>query len=133
MTVHRLDRAVIALGVAAMASALLIFVRFRSDTMSETAQAPPLSKLAWVSPAAAAVLLAFGALAVAGGLLGGKIGQRLAVLAGLGLGAAALAQLVQETLGEKWFGGNPATMALLGAFTVGLLAVGLTPRTPQAT
>lgn len=77
------------------------------------------------------ILLVLGGIAVAGGLLGKAMSRLLAVLAGLSLTAVAALLLVQNITGEQWLSGSRSAMALLGGLGLGLLAVGLTPRSDQ--
>lgn len=129
MNRHRLDRAAIGLGATAIVSALLVFVRFRSDTAG--ASGPPHSSTpASLATVPVIVLLVLGALALAAGFAGGRLGRALTVLAGAGLAAVAVLLLVQTAVGAKLIDGNTSTMALLGGLGLGLLAVGLTPRPP---
>lgn len=130
MNRDRLDRAAIGLGSAAIISALLVFVRFRSDTAG--ASGPPRSSTpASLTTVPVIVLLVLGALAVAAGIAGGRLGRVLTMLAGAGLAAVAVVLLVQTAIGEKLIGGNTSSMALIGGLGLGLLAVGLTPRPPE--
>lgn len=130
MNRDRLDRAAIGLGAAAIVSALLVFVRFRSDTAG-AAGSPRSSIPAFLTTVPVIVLLVLGALAVAAGVLSGRLGRALTTLAGAGLAAVAVVLLVQAAIGEDLIGGNTSTMALLGGLGLGLLAVGLTPRPPE--
>lgn len=130
MNRNRLDRAAIGLGAAAIVSALLVFVRFRSDTTGASSPSHS-STPASLSTVPVIVLLALGALAVAAGFAGGMLGRALTMLAGAGLAAVAVLLLVETAIGENLIGGNTSTMALLGGLGLGLLAVGLAPRPPE--
>lgn len=118
MSRYALDKAAIVLGVAAVVSALFRLVRGEGEPV----------RLVLVTNTHLAVLLVLGALAVAGGILGGWPGRALAVVAGAGFGAAAVIQLLGSAGGPKLLGGGLTTMALFGGFAIGLLAVALTPR-----
>lgn len=130
MNRDRLERASIGLGAGAIVSALLVFVRFRSDTAGASGS-PRSSIPAFLTTVPVIVLLVLGALAVAAGLAGGRLVRALTALAGAGLTAVAVVLLVQVAIGETLIDGNTSTMALLGGLGLGLLAVGLTPRPPE--
>lgn len=106
------DRAAIALGLGAAVSGLL-------GWLSRTA--PPID-FAPVRTVTFLVLLTLGLLGAAGGLLGSRT---LVLLSGAGLISAAVLQLLQIGRPANWLNGNGSTMALLGGFGLGLLAVGL--------
>lgn len=127
MMATRLDRATVVLGAAAMVSALAVLVKFRSDTRGGEGPAR-VSALAQLSAGPVIALVAAGALAVAGGLLGNQLGRVLATVAGVGLLAVAGLKLGQDMFGYEVLAISRPAMALCGAFAVGLLAVALTPR-----
>jgi hypothetical protein len=130
MTRSRFDTAAVALGVGAIAAALLRFVPLRSDTLG--ADTPVrYSTPAFLSVPMMVILLVLGGIAVAGGLLGKATGRLLAVLAGVGLAAVAALLLVQNIADVQWLNGSRSAMALLGGLGLGLLTVGLTPRNEQ--
>lgn len=109
-----LDRAALALGLASVAS--LVFAFEGLDEFRFIAIGGP----------SIAVALGLGALAVAAGLTGVRI---LALLAGLGFAAAALLQLIAAANGERWLQADLATMSFWLGLAVGLLLVGLSPKT----
>lgn len=127
MTRRRLDLAAVALGAGTITAGLLTFVPFRSDTLGDEGPVR-YSTPAALSTTMTVILLVLGAVAVAGGLLGAKVGRGLAVLAGLGLAAVAVLVFVQNVVGAQWLDGSRSAMALLAGLGLGLLAVGLTPR-----
>ena len=130
MTRSQFDTAAVALGAGAIVAALLRFVPLRSDTLG-TDTPVRYSTPAFLSVPMMVILLVLGGIAVAGGLFGRAMGRWLAVLAGLGLVAVAALLLVQNIAGEQWLNGSRSAMALLGGLGLGLLAVGLTPRTER--
>jgi hypothetical protein len=109
------DRASVVLGAAAIVSAGFFFIQ-RGD----------LSLVRVENAAAVAVALGLGALAVLGGWLGRR---SLTVAAGAGFAVATAIQLVQLGRDTNWFGGTGSTFSFWLGLAVGLLAVGLTPRT----
>lgn len=127
MTRRRLDLAAVALGAGTIAAGLLTFVPLRSDTLGDEGPVR-YSTPAALSTTMTVILLVLGAVAVAGGLHGAKVGRGLAVLAGLGLAAVAVLVFVQNVVGAQWLDGSRSAMALLAGLGLGLLAVGLTPR-----
>lgn len=127
----RFDTAAVALGAGAIAAALARFVPLRSDTLG-TDTPVRYSTPAYLSVPMMVILLVLGGVAVAGGLLGRAVGRWLAVVAGLGLAAVAVLLLVQNITGAQWLNGSRSAMALLGGLGLGLLAVGLTPRSEQS-
>lgn len=106
------DRAAIALGIGSLVSAAFVF----------GADAPTPIDFAHVGVGGAIALAAFGVLAILGGAL-----HRIALtlVAGAGLALAAVVQLVTLPLSPRLLGGDASAMALLGAFGIGLLAVGI--------
>jgi hypothetical protein len=106
-----LDRAAVALGVGAAASTLL-------------GLAPRIPfHLVGIGALGMVVILLLAAAGIAGGLTRRRA---LVVAAGAGFLAAAALQLVQATVGgANTLGGDGSTVALLLAFGVGLLTVGL--------
>ena len=109
------DRASLVLGVAAIVSAGFFFIQ-RGD----------LSLVRVENAAAVAAALGFGALAV----LGGWLARRwLTIAAGAGFAVATAIQLLQLGRDTNWFGGTGSTFSFWLGLAVGLLAVGLTPRT----
>lgn len=110
--VRRFDRAAIALGIGSLVSAAFVF----------GADAPTPIDFAHVGLGGAIALAAFGVLAILGGAL-----RRIALtlVAGAGLTLAAVVQLVTLPLSPRLLGGDASAMTLLGAFGIGLLAVGI--------
>lgn len=108
-----LDRAAIALGTAGVASLL-----FALTTSSN-------NNFVLVHGLALVVFPALGAVAIAGGALGART---LVLLAGVGYLLAALLQLVQFGRSTNWLGGNGSTFALLLAYGVGLVVLGVAQR-----
>jgi hypothetical protein len=131
MTRSRFDAAAIALGAGAVVAALLRFVPLRSDTLG-TETPVRYSTPAFLSVPMMVILLVLGGVAVAGGLLGRALGRLLAVLAGLCLAAVAALLLVQNIAETQWLNGSRSAMTLLAGLGLGLLAVGLTPRSEQS-
>lgn len=115
MRTDRFDRAVIALGAGALACSLFAIAP-GSQGKADFVQIRDLGLV---------VLLVLGALAVLGGVLGNRL---VAIAAGTGFAVAAVVQLVQWGRDTNWLAGDGSTIAVLGGFGVGLLAIGLTPR-----
>ena len=116
----RYDHAAIALGLGSIVSALFVF----------GADAPTPIDFAHVGLGGAIALAVFGVVGVLGGALHRGI---LTLAAGGGLTIAALVQLATLSLAPRPLGGDASMMALLGAFGVGLLAVGLARRAAPTT
>lgn len=108
-----LDRAAVALGACGVLSDV-----FALSTSSNNNFVP-------VHGPALVVFPVLGAVAIVGGLTGRRA---LVVLAAVGYLAAAVVQLVQFGRSTNWLEGNGSTCALLAAWGVGLLLVGLTRR-----
>ena len=115
-----LDRAAVALGAGGVLSDL-----FALSTSSNNNFVAVHGPALWVFPV-------LGAVAIAAGLTGRS---SLAVLAAVGYLVAAVVQLVQFGRSTNWLEGNGSTFALLAAWGVGLLLVGLTRReqAPEST
>jgi hypothetical protein len=109
---RRFDRAAIALGAGSLVSAAFVF----------GADAPTPIDFAHVGLGGAIALAAFGVLGILGGALRRIV---LTFIAGAGLTLAALVQLVTLPLSPRLLGGDASAMTLLGAFGIGLLAVGI--------
>lgn len=105
-------RLIVGLGVAAIAFAGFAFLRGAPSTISFVKLGVP----------SAIVLIACGIAAMIGGLLGARI---VAIIVGIMLLGAAILQLFQLNAAANVLGGNASTMALLGAFGVGLFSCGL--------
>ena len=110
MTRDPYDRAAVALGAGGVAS-----VVFALSTSSN-------NNFVAVHGFGLLVFPLLGAVALAGGLTGRRV---LVLVAGGLYAAAALLQLVQFGRDPNWLGGNGSTFALLAAWGVGLLVVGL--------
>jgi len=106
------DRAAVALGIGSLVSAAFVF----------GADAPTPIDFAHVGVGGAIALAAFGVLGILGGVLHRIV---LTLVAGAGLALAAVGQLVTLPLSPRLLGGDASAMALLGAFGIGLLAVGI--------
>lgn len=111
----RYDRTAIALGAGSLASSIFVF----------GADAPTPIDVAHVGLGGAIVLAALGLVGILGGALHRGI---LTLVAGGGLTVAALVQFATLPLTPRPLGGDGSMMALLGAFGIGLLAVGLARR-----
>jgi hypothetical protein len=116
----RYDRAAIALGTGSIVSSVFVF----------GADAPTPIDFAHVGLGGAIVLAVLGLVGILGGALHRGI---LTLVAGGGLTIAALVQLATLPLSPRPLGGDASSMALLGAFGVGLLAIGLTRRSSAST
>lgn len=112
MTRPAIDRAAVVLGLGAVVSGVLGWL---------TKATPPLD-FAPVRTVTLLVLVVLGLLAAAGGLLRRRA---LVLIPGAVLIGAAVLQLLQIGRSANWLDGNGSTMALLGGFGLGLLAVGL--------
>ncbi|XAS66717.1 hypothetical protein V3C33_14685 [Micrococcaceae bacterium Sec5.7] len=115
MTGRRFDRAAVVLGVAALLGSLFAF---------STGGPAPVDFI-HVRGAGLIVIVALGVVAVLGGVLRRRV---LVIVAGAGLVAAAVIQLLQAGQPVNWLGGDGSTLALMGGLGFGLLAVALTPR-----
>lgn len=112
-------RAALILGVAAMVSSVFAL----------SPGAPESVDFVHVRAPGGVILLVLGLLAV----LGSRIHRApLVILAGSGLAAAAVLQLVLLGLQPNWLGGDGSTLSLTGGLGLGLLAVGLTARLSPA-
>ncbi|MFD4421151.1 hypothetical protein ACFWN7_06570 [Agromyces sp. NPDC058484] len=116
----RYDRAAIALGTGSIVSSVFVF----------GADAPTPIDFAHVGLGGAIVLAVLGLVGILGGALHRGI---LNLVAGGGLTIAALVQLATLPLSPRPLGGDASMMALLGAFGIGLLAVGLARRSSAST
>jgi len=105
-------RAAVALGIGSLISAAFVF----------GADAPTPVDFAHVGLGGAIALAVFGVLGIVGGALHST---NLTLAAGAGLALAAIVQLVTLPLSPRLLGGDASAMALLGAFGIGLLAVGI--------
>lgn len=119
MTGNRFDLPVLTLGGAALVSSVFTF----------SSGGPAPVEFIHIRGAGLALLLIFGAAAVAAGFLRLRL---LAIIAGAGLVLAALLQLVQADQSVNWLSGDASTVALMGGLGIGLLAVTLTPRRPDS-
>lgn len=115
MTGGRLDRAALALGLAALFSSLFWL---------STGGPEPIN-LVHVRGVALVVILVLGAIAVLGALLHRRA---IVIVAGAGFVVAAVLQLLQFGRETNWLGGDGSTLALMGGLGLGLLAVGLAAR-----
>lgn len=112
------DRAVLALGLASLAS--VVFTAADGDPWEMVAM-----------PGTAVVIAVV--LGVAAGAAGVLRLRFLAVAAGVAFLAAAVVVPVEQSLGEKWIEGTGSTFALWLGLGVGLLAAGLAPRATEGT
>jgi hypothetical protein len=108
----RLDRAPLALGVAAVACLFFVVVRGRWHFIQMDGRA-------------VVVTVAFAALAVAAGLTGRS---GLAIAAGLGFFVAAVVLVAAWTAGSTLIRGNGSTAAVWLGLGMGLLVTGLAGR-----
>ncbi|EHR50772.1 hypothetical protein SacmaDRAFT_2529 [Saccharomonospora marina XMU15] len=115
MTLSAADKAAAALGAGALLSTLF--------ALSPGSHLP--YDFVQVRGPGLVLLLAAGAVAVAGGLLAVRA---VVLAAGAAFLAAAITQLVQLGGGTNWFEGNGSTFSLLLGLGCGLLVVGLVPR-----
>ncbi len=105
-----LDRAAIVLGTSGIVSLL-----FALTTSSN-------NNFVLVHGLGLVVFPALGVVAIAGGILGART---FVLVAGVGYMLAAVLQLVQFGQSTNWLGGNGSTFALLLAYGVGLVVVGV--------
>lgn len=105
-------RAAIALGLASFAS--LVFV---SDDLG-------VFRFMALEGRSIAVAIVLGALAVTAGATGSRV---LALLSGLGFGAAAVVQLVEIATRSDWLGADLSAMSLWIGLAAGLVLVGAVP------
>ncbi|MCD2442049.1 hypothetical protein LQ757_07125 [Agromyces sp. SYSU K20354] len=116
----RYDRAAIALGTGSLVASVFVF----------GAAAPTPIDFAHVGLGGAIVLAVLGVVGILGGALHRGI---LTLIAGGGLTIAALVQLATLQLSPRLLGGDASLMSLLGAFGIGLLAVGVARRSAAST
>ncbi|WP_199434487.1 Rv1678 family membrane protein [Qaidamihabitans albus] len=116
----RPDRAVVALGVAALLSTVF--------ALSPGGHLP--YDFLQLRGAGLVVVTAIGILAVAGGLLRSRI---VVLIAGAAFLGAAVVQLLQAGRDTNWLEGNGSTLSLLLGLGVGLLVTGLVPREHNGT
>jgi len=115
----RYDRGAVALGAGSVVASAFVF----------GADAPTPIDFAHVGLGGAIVLAVLGIV----GILGGALHRGILILvAGGGLTSAALVQLATLPLSPRPLGGDASMMALLGAFGIGLLTVGIARRSGAA-
>jgi hypothetical protein len=106
----RFARAAVVIGVASVLSAAFVV----------TPALPEFIDLVDVSPAVAVVFVVLGVVAIVGGLRRSAV---LCAIAGWAFLVAAAAQLVQFASGIPVLGGDASSLALFGAWGVGLLSL----------
>ena len=115
MIANRYDRAALVLGVGALACSVFALAPGSQDK----------ADFVELKDTGLIVLLILGAIAALGGLVGNRL---VVTVSGAGFAVAAVIQLVQWGRDTNWLAGDGSTVALLGGFGLGLLAIGLTPR-----